>query len=81
MTHMSQKHGNPLESTAQLRQLDRAACVVCAAIRSRRGNRCHFCGQHFPRLATACKQENPTNGAASFRPPDRPAPVRCEKSQ
>ena len=44
--HMSQKHGGqPLtqESVAQLRQLDRAACVICGTIRSRRGNRCNHC--------------------------------------
>ena len=32
MTHMSQKHGGQTltaESIAQLRQLDRAACVIC----------------------------------------------------
>ena len=32
------------ESVADLRQLDRAACVVvCGAVRCRRGNRCTFC--------------------------------------
>ena len=38
MGHMSQKHrSQPLiqESVAQLRQLDRAACVICGTIRSR----------------------------------------------
>ena len=61
MTHMSQKHGGQIlapQSIAQLRQLDRAACVVCATIRSLRvkpsqflsGGQCgtSLCsGQHF----------------------------------
>ena len=43
---MGHKHGGQAflqESVAQLRQLDRAACVFCGTIRSRRGNRCDHC--------------------------------------
>ena len=46
MEHMSPKHGGqPLtqESVAQLRQLDRAACVICGTTRSRRGELCNHC--------------------------------------
>ena len=44
--HMRQKHGGRTitpESVAQLRQLDRAACVICDTIRSRQCNRCNHC--------------------------------------
>ena len=43
---VSQQHGSQQitqESVAQLRQLDRAACVICGTIRSRRGSRCNHC--------------------------------------
>ena len=46
MIHMGQKHGGQSlirESVAELRQLDRAACVICGTIRSRRGNHCNHC--------------------------------------
>ena len=46
MTHMSQTHGGHKltpESVAQLRQLDRAVCVICGTLRSRRGHRCSHC--------------------------------------
>ena len=33
---------------AQLRNLDRAACVACDTIRSRRCSRCNFCGNDTP---------------------------------
>ena len=45
MWHTGQKHGGHplLQSVAQLRQLDRAACEICGTIRSRRRNRCNQC--------------------------------------
>ena len=46
MEHMGHAHGGrPVlqESVAQLRQLDRAACVFCGTIRSQRGNRQSHC--------------------------------------
>ena len=51
MLHMGQKHsGQRLlsESIGQLRHLDRGACVVCGAVRSRRCNRCSFCNSRTP---------------------------------
>ena len=36
------------ESVAQLRHLDRAACVACDTIMSRRCRRCSFCKSHTP---------------------------------
>ena len=36
------------ESIGQLGHLDRGACVVCGATRSRRCNRCSFCNSHTP---------------------------------
>ena len=44
MMHMGQKHGGSAADSrkcAQLRQLDRAACVSCGTIRSRRCSRCN----------------------------------------
>ena len=35
-------------SVAQLRNLDRAACVACVTFRSRRCRRCNFCGSDSP---------------------------------
>ena len=46
MLHMFQKHGGQQlvqESVAQLRNLDRAACVARDTVRSRRCRRCNFC--------------------------------------
>ena len=46
VAQMSQKHGGQTltpGSVAQLRQIDLAACVICGAVRSRRGNRCNHC--------------------------------------
>ena len=51
MLHMVQKHGGQQltqESVAQLRQLDRAACVFCDTIRSRRCHRCSHCRRDTP---------------------------------
>ena len=67
-TLVSQKHGCQAtpDSIAQLRQLYRGACVVCGAVRSRRGDRLHG------------HQEHPSDGVANHRPPAalRPAPPR-----
>ena len=55
MVHMSQKHrGQTLtpESVAQLRQLDRAACVICSTIQSRPGNHCNHCRANAATLET-----------------------------
>ena len=49
--HMVQEHaGQRLlpESVAQLRDLDRAACVACVTLRSRRCRRCNFCRSDTP---------------------------------
>ena len=49
--HMVQKHGGPQvfpESVAQLRNLDRAACVARDTIRSRRCHRCSHCKRDTP---------------------------------
>ena len=64
MEHMRHKHGSQTltqESVAQLRQLDRAAFVICGSIWSRPGNRYTHCrahtatgdsrGKYFPRSA------------------------------
>ena len=51
MLHMVQKHGGQQliqESVVQLRTLDRAACVACDTIRSRRCRRCNFCRSDTP---------------------------------
>ena len=51
MMHMVQKHGGQQliqESVAQLRHLDRAACVACDTVRSRRCRRCGFCKSDTP---------------------------------
>ena len=51
MQHMDQKHGGQQllpKSVGQLRRLDRAACVVCGIIRSRRCKRCGLCQSNTP---------------------------------
>ena len=51
MLHMGQKHGGQRllsESIGQLRHLDRGACVLCGATRSRRCNRCSSCNSSAP---------------------------------
>ena len=51
MLHMVQKHGGQRllpESVAQLRNLDRAACIACDTIGSQRCLRCTFCGSGAP---------------------------------
>ena len=51
MLHMVQKHGGQQvfeESVAQLRNLDRAACVARDTIRSRRCHRCSHCKRDTP---------------------------------
>ena len=40
---MGQKHGGQSLTQGSVAQLDRAACVNCGTIRSRRGNRCNHC--------------------------------------
>ena len=51
MLHMVQKHISQQliqDSVAQLRHLDRAACVLCDTIRSRRCHRCSYCKSDTP---------------------------------
>ena len=51
LLHMVQKHGRQRllpESVTQLRDLGRAACLACDAIRLRRCRRCTFCGSGTP---------------------------------
>ena len=48
---MGQKHGGQRllsESIGQLRHLDRRACVICGALRSRRCNQCSSCNSDTP---------------------------------
>ena len=51
MLRMDKMHGRQRllsESIGQPRHLDRGACVICGAIRSRRCNRCSLCNSNAP---------------------------------
>ena len=76
------------ESIAQLRQLDRRACVVRGAVRSRRGNRCNHCrvgiatrvGNLFQDRRRPCHQEHASGGAANHRLLEAPQPTPRDDS-
>ena len=89
MMHMVQKHGGPQliqESVAQL-PLDRAACILCDTIRSRRCHRCSRCKRDTPLrdiiVGDTCQDRRqpghqdaaPVGLAAAHHPPGGSQPV------
>ena len=83
MLHMVQKQRLLPESVAQLRHLDRAACIACDTIRSRRCRRCGrdallgdlLVGDTFQDRRQPAHQDAAPNGSPVQQPPQSSQPV------